>query len=209
MNLRIPPAAFLAVTLLSTSALGETPASAPPAWSYRFDATFNVLPDQQDYLQPTLTADRGPLHLEGRYNYEDQESVAGFVGWNHEMGATVHLALVPMFGGVTGKTDGVIPALEFTLDWKQIELYSEDEYVINLDQSSDSFYYHWSELVFSPANWVAAGLVIQRSRVIHSSRDTQLGPMARFTKGPLEAAAYFLNPASDDHYFIGSLAVSF
>jgi hypothetical protein len=87
MNLAIPPAVFLAVTLWSASnALGETAGSAPTAqvWSCRLNATMNVLPSEPDYLQPTLAADRGSWHLEGRYNYEDRESASAFVGWSYE-----------------------------------------------------------------------------------------------------------------------------
>jgi hypothetical protein len=214
MNLAIPPAAFLAVTLLSASgALGETAGSAATAkaWSYRLDATMNVLPSEPDYLQPTLTADRGALHLEGRYNYEDRESASAFVGWNYETetGTQLRLALTPMFGAVAGKTDGAIPALELTIGVPRLELYSESEYVLDSKDLNNSFFYHWSELALSATDWISAGLVIQRSRLIHNSREIQGGPMVRLTRGPWEGAAYFFNPGSEEHYFVGSIALMF
>ena len=211
MKLGIPAGALLAVALGASSTRGEMldSVSTPPSWSYRFDATVNVLPDQPDYLQPTLTADRGTLHLEGRYNYEELESASGFVGWNYETGSQVTLTLTPMLGGVAGRMHGVIPALEFTLGWHELELYAESEYVVDLGQSSGSFFYHWSELALSPADWISAGVVIQRSRLIHNSREIQSGPLVRLTKWPIEAAAYFVNPGSSDRYFLGSIALSF
>jgi len=208
MNLAVFSALILTALLLPpASAVGQT----APKWSYGFDATFNVLPGQEDFVQPTGTADRGTLHLESRYNYEDRESISGFVGWNYETQRQDkwHLALTPMFGGVAGSIGGVIPSLELTLDYGKLELDAEDEYVIEVSQSSDSFFYHWSELTFAPSAWFAAGLAIQRSRVIHSSRDTQTGPMARVTKGPVEAGFYFFNLGTDDRYFNGSIGVTF
>jgi len=214
MNLAIPPAAFLAALLWSASnALGETAGSAVAAqvWSYRLNATMNVLPSEPDYLQPTLSADRGALHLEGRYNYEDRESASAFVGWNYETDTEtkLRLALTPMFGAVVGKTHGAIPALELTLGVSRLELYSESEYVLDARDSNDSFFYHWSELAFSATDFVSAGLVIQRSRLIHNSREIQSGPMVRLTRGPWEGAAYFFNPGSEEHYFVGSIALIF
>jgi hypothetical protein len=215
MNLAIPPAAFLAVALLwsASNALGETAGSAVTAqvWSYRLNATMNVLPNEPDYLQPTLTADRGSWHLEGRYNYEDRESASAFVGWNYETGteAKLRLALTPMFGAVGGKTHGAIPALELTLGVPRLELYSESEYVLDSKHSDDSFFYNWSELAFSATDGVAAGLVIQRSRLIHNAREIQSGPMVRLTRGPWEGAAYFFNPGSEEHYFLASIALTF
>jgi hypothetical protein len=214
MNRAIPPAAFLAVTLLSASnALGENAGSAATAqvWSYRLNATMNVLPSEPDYLQPTLAADRGSLHLESRYNYEDRESASAFVGWNYETetATQLRLALTPMFGAVVGKTGGAIPALELTLGVPGLELYSESEYVLDSSDSSDSFFYNWSEVAFSATDWISAGLVMQRSRLIHNSREIQGGPMVRLTRGSWEGAAYFFNPGSEEHYFVASIALTF
>jgi hypothetical protein len=39
-----------------------------------------VLPDDDDYVQPTVAVDRGKLHLEGRYNYEARRWGSGFIG---------------------------------------------------------------------------------------------------------------------------------
>src|SRR5262249_37294477 len=157
---------------------------------------------ESDYVQPTMTADRGPLHLEGRYNYEDRESLSGFAGWNLETSSKLTLSLTPMLGGVVGNTDGVIPAVELTLGYGRAELYWENEYVIDLNESSDSYFYNWSELSLSATEWLSAGLVTQRSRVIHTSRDLQRGPFVGVNAGPVEGAAYFFNPWSDDNYFV-------
>jgi len=216
MNLVARTVALLPVALLASSvALAQTPGAvaqppvpSPPKWSFNLVATGNFYPNQDDNVQPTLKADRGALHLEGRYNYEDLKSVSGFVGWNYKTGSRLTLALTPMFGAVVGNTDGPVPALEFTLGFGPLELYTESEYVINVDESSDSFYYHWSELSVSATRGLSLGVAIQRSRVVHSSRDLQRGPFAAFTAGRFEGDAYLLNPGSDDHYFIAAIGLS-
>ena len=185
------------------------PVGPPRTWSYSATATMNVLPGEDDLVQPTLRADRAALHLEGRYQYEDRESVSGFAGWNHVAAGKLTLALTPMLGAVVGRTDGAIPALELTLGFERLELYSESEYVIALGGAGDDFFYNWSELDVSLTDWLSGGLVTQRSRTVETSRDLQRGPFVRLTRGPVDGTAYFFNPGSDDHYFVGSIGVSF
>src|SRR5262249_27974309 len=73
-------------------------------WSVLASAAAYFFPDQPNYLQPTITADRGAWHLEARYNYEDRQSTSAFVGRNLEFGETVKIELTPMIGGLFGPT---------------------------------------------------------------------------------------------------------
>src|SRR5262245_13329455 len=171
-------AAGAAVNAQSTSApepLGASAGASSRDWSLRASVAGYFIPDDDDYVQPTLTADRGPLHLESRYNYESRHSVSGFVGWNIEFGRSVTFQLTPMLGGVAGETDGVVPALELDLTWRRLELYSEGEYVIDLDAHDDSFLYNWSEASVWMTDWLRAGLVTQRTRAFETPRDIQRG----------------------------------
>ena len=117
------------------------------------------MPDDSNYLQPTVSADRGWLHLEARYNYEAQQTASFWAGVNFEAGERVTLALTPMFGIVTGDTDGVAPGLLVTLATWKLELYSEAEWVVDSAETSDSFFYNWSELTLQPVEWFRFGLV--------------------------------------------------
>ena len=191
------------------SAQGPGEADSKPTWSVRASAATYVIPDDENYAQPTLAIDRGGLHLEGRYNYEDRRSVSGFVGWNLEFGETVTLQLTPMFGAVVGDTDGIIPALELDLAWKRLELYSEGEYVFDVDRRRNGFLYNWSELSVWATEWLRAGIVTQRTRAYRRPRDIQRGLLVGVTVAKLEPVFYFFNPGSDDHLFVVSINVEF
>src|SRR5262249_6770711 len=39
-------------------------------WAFYASLGWYFVPDQTNYPQPTVTADRGPVHIEARYNYE-------------------------------------------------------------------------------------------------------------------------------------------
>jgi hypothetical protein len=202
------------------TASAQTPQSPPdasapsaPTWSARASVATYILPDDDNYVQPTVTADGDALHLEGRYNYEDRHSFSGFVGWNLEAGSKVKLEVTPMFGGVVGDTNGVIPAIEATLSFSRFEAYSEGEYVIDVDNHDDRFLYNWSEVSVWATDWLRAGLVTQRTRTFlvpqHSERDIQRGLLAGVSIRKVEGTFYLFNPGSDDYYVVASISLSF
>ncbi len=99
------------------------------AWTVTASAAFYALPDQGDYVQPTLTADRGELHLEARYNYEAQRTASLWAGWAIRGGERIEWEVIPMAGAVFGETDGIAPGYVVSIAWGKIDLYTEGEYV--------------------------------------------------------------------------------
>ena len=178
-------------------------------WEFGLSGAFYVLPDEEDFLQPTFRADRGILHLETRYNYEDRESVSFFAGANFSFGEKVSFTLTPMVGGLVGRTDGIIPALEADLSVGPFEAYAEAEYVFDLGDSSSRYFYMWSELSLWPTEWLRAGVVTQRTRVYATDRDIQRGLLVGVSFKRVEGAVYFFNPGADDYFTVVSLGVSF
>jgi hypothetical protein len=213
------PVAVLAMTFLAATAGAQepTPASPPPpaagpdeaGWELGLAGALYVLPDEEDFLQPTFKADRGLFHFEVRYNYEDRDSTSLFAGANFELGEEVRLSLTPMIGGVAGQTDGIIPALLADFAWGPFEAYGEVEYVFDLDDSDSRYFYMWSELSLWPTEWLRAGMVTQRTRVYQTDRDIQRGLLVGFALEKLDGTVYFFNPGADDHFTVVSLGVSF
>ena len=161
-----------------------------PAWAFDVTAFVYFLPDEPDYLQPTVTADRGSLHLESRYAYEDRYTISLFAGWRATVGNAPTLEVTPMLGVVAGRTNGIAPGLELTLSWGPVELHSESELVLAFGGAGSSFFYAWSELGLRPAKWLRAGLAVQRTRRVHAPREVTFGPMLGVTVGRLGAAIY-------------------
>ena len=211
----LAPLAALGALALAASAGAQTaaasaPASAAPSWSFGVSGAAYLLPDDEDFVQPTLEADHGRLHLETRYNYEDRGSTSFFAGASFEFGGDkLKLALTPMLGGLAGRTDGIVPALEADLTAGPFEAYGEAEYVFDLGDSASSYFYMWSELSLWPTPWLRAGVVTQRTRVYQTERDIQRGLLVGFSWKRVDGTAYFFNPGSDDHFTVVSLGVSF
>jgi hypothetical protein len=193
-----PPAFAQTPEPTAPGAPAAQPATAPdePAssstWSWTAAAALYVLPDDANYVQPMVAADRGRLHLEARYNYEAQQTLSAWAGMNFEAGDTVSLEFTPMFGVVTGDLDGVAPGFLLTLSAWKLTFYSESEYVFDASDEPEHFFYSWTELTIQPTDWFRTGLVTQRTRAYQSERDIQRGLLAGVSlwKGSLTTSVF-------------------
>ena len=179
------------------------------AWSFSVSASTYIVPDSREYVQPTVTADRGWLHLEARYNYEALDTGSAWVGYNLSGGEKLAWEFTPMLGGVFGDTTGIAPGYKGSLSWWKLELYSEGEFVFDTGTSSDSFFYNWSELTLAPVDWFRFGMVTQRTRVYETDRDVQRGLLVRFSYKKVDLSAYVFNPDEDKPTFVFGLGLTF
>jgi hypothetical protein len=201
---------FLAVAVMVVLGTGSALAQpAEPAWEISASLYAYSPPDSQSYLQPTIRADRGKLHLEARHNYEALDTGSVWIGYNLSFGEELKLDLTPMLGAVFGKTNGLAPGYELTLSWRKFQFYSEGEYVFDKDVSSDSYFYMWSEVTYAPVEWFQFGLVGQRTRAYQTEVDTQRGLLARFIYKKMDLTGYVFNPGTDYPTYVVSVGVSF
>lgn len=178
-------------------------------WLLSVSAFTYFVPEDQNYLQPTVTADRGRLHLEARYNYEDLETGSAWIGWNFSAGETLALEFTPMVSVVFGNTDGVAPGYKGSLSWKRLELYSESEYVFDTGDKSDDFFYNWSELSVAPDDWYRLGGVIQKTKSYESHRELQRGLLAGLSYDKADMSAYVFNPDDDRPIVVVAVEVTY
>lgn len=187
------------------------PAGAAGAARWSFDATaiYFDLPDDEDYVQPQFVARRDRLHLEARWNYEDIHTASIFGGWAFGGGSEFEWEAIPILGAVFGETDGVAPGCIVSLSWKELQAYSEIEYVAVFADRESNFLYAWSEITWDPVDAFGAGMVVQRTRVYETDRDTQRGVMARYTHRAFTGAVYWFNPGSSDDFVAISVGAGF
>ena len=78
-----------------------TTAAAPEdsSWEFALTAYPTVVRGGDNYTSAIATADRGPLHLEARYNYESVGARSASIGWNLSGGETIKWELTPLLGG--------------------------------------------------------------------------------------------------------------
>ena len=207
----------LAVVLLVLSpavaaaqeAVAEPAAEKPPGWEFNASVYGYFPPEDHHYAQPTVTADRAALHLEGRYNYEGPKAASVWVGWNLGAGEKLRLDATLMAGGVFGDTRGVAPGYELTLSYGRFEFYSEGEYVFDVEDSANNFFYNWAQLGYSPLDWLTIGIASQRTRLYQTGLDLQRGFFVGFKYKSLKLNVYVFNPGWETPTVVSSIAVSF
>ena len=192
-----------------SSATADPNSTATPEWSFLFTTSGYIVPHDRSYVSPTLGVDRRKLHLEARYNYEDQETGSLWAGYNLGLGEKVVLELTPIVGGVFGKTAGIAPGYEMSVTWKKFALSSDGEYVFDARDHNNSFFYSWNELTYSPADWLRIGMVSQRTRAYHTSLDIQRGLLLGFSHTRLDFTTYVLNAGWTDPTVVLSIGYRF
>ena len=208
------PAILSAICLASQATAQEPaqPAPAPveeePEWEFSGSAFYSHPPRSPDRLTGIFYADRGQLHLEARYNYEDLHTGSVFVGWNFASEGELSASATPMIGAVAGDTKGIAPGLEFELGWKKITWYAEMEYLFDMDDRQNDFFYSWSTLTYGFTDWLDAGIVTERSRLVDDGLSLQRGLALQMHYKNFQFGLYTYNIGSDDAYTTVSLGVT-
>ena len=187
----------LAVALLSLQGYGQDSTRAvenqtEKKWAFSATANFYFLKDDF-FVLPVATADKGRLHLEARYNYEDRNTTSLWVGMNFHFGNNFTLDATPMASVIFGNSDGVAPGLELTMAYKRFELYGEGEYFISTEDINLNYGYLWTDFTYSPTDWFSFGLSGQRTRLYRTDLDVQRGVIASFAYKNAELSGYWYN----------------
>jgi hypothetical protein len=183
--------------------------AAKPSWEFALNAYPTAVRAGDDYTSAIAVADRGPLHLEARVNYESVGARSAFLGWTFAGGESLSWELTPLLGGAWGATRAFVPGLEASLAWRKLDFYLEAEYVRDSKEHDASYTYAWSELGWRPVEWLRLGVAGQRTRAYGGAREIQRGPFAQFHWGPATIGGYWFNPGSAEQVFVGLIGFAF
>lgn len=178
-------------------------------WAFSISGFYYFVPDDANTYMLIGTADHKRLHLETRYNYEDQNTGSAFVGWRFNQSGKLDFEVIPMAGLIVGNTNGIAPGLELSLAYKKFDYYAESEYVIDFEGGENNFFYVWSELAYSPLEALRTGLIVQRTRLYQSNLDVQAGFFANYSFWKMTAGLYYLNPLTSSNIVVVSMSFEF
>jgi hypothetical protein len=216
-------ALLMGLILVSGQAMGQaTPGSEsikPPeglqGWEYTLIIAGYIVPAETSYVNPVLAADHKRLHLEARYNDEDLRTASLWVGYNFVRGDVSagdkwELDITPMLGGVFGRTTGIAPGCEVSLNYrKKVDASISTEYVFDTASKSASFYYSWPQLTYSPVDWFHVGAVAQHTASYQTSFSIQRGFLVGFSRKKWEFTTYVFDPGTTRTIVVLESGVSF
>jgi hypothetical protein len=177
------------------------------AWNYAVETDL-YFTDPFVFL-PIFIADKGNLHLEARYNYEDLKTASAWIGYNIFGGDEFEYFITPMVGGAFGRTNGIAPGLEFTFSYIGFELYSESEYLFDFESKENNFFYNWTDFTYSPLDWLWFGISGQLTKVYETELETDRGLLLGAAYQNFEFTGYFYNISTDDFFVMLALNTDF
>lgn len=192
---------------ISHSSLAQKDSTAN--WSFSLSSFFYFVPHDVNSVSLIGYANYKRWHLEGRYNYEDRNTVSLFGGYRFETGKKFQFAATPMLGFIVGNTDAIAPGLELEASYWKLGYYSETEYVIAFIGREENFLYVWGELTMNPVSTLNLGLSYQKTRLYQTEFDVQFGMLAKYSFGRWTPAIYYFNPFTDNDFLIFALSVDF
>ena len=187
------------------------PDDAAETWSFSAYTYTYFQENARDYIQPTFKADRGVLHLEGRYNYEDYETASVWVGYNYNkvLFKEMDITVTPMIGGALGETRGFAPGFEIEMTNGNWSFSSEGEYFFDSRDSGDDFFYNWSELSYGLECGARLGLVMQKETDAEVKRGLLVGYDFGHDRHTFSLTGYFFDLDKGDPMFVIGLGWEF
>jgi hypothetical protein len=187
----------------------EAPATTEPKWTTSLSTFWIEPPHSSGYLSGILTADRGSLHLEAHWAYEDRDTFSVFAGKSFPVEGDIHGNFTPRIGVAGGDSDGIVPAAALGLNWKALSFTTDVEYMIGTSSDTSDFLYSWSELSWALSERFSVGLVGQRTNVFHQDLTVDRGVLFGMALGKTRLTAYVFNPDLDDPYVSIALSAGF
>jgi hypothetical protein len=171
---------------------------------------YNLLSSGNEYVwMPVFHHQaKNGIYTELRYNYEDLRTLSIYGGKTFAGGKKLQFNLTPMLGYSAGRFTGVSLAMNAEVEWKGFYFSSQTQYSMATKQSSDDFFFSWSESGYNISDNFFTGVAIQYTRQQGIS-EADPGFVAGINFKNFSIPAYAFNPFQPGRYFIVGLNYEF
>lgn len=137
------------------------------------------------YFRPSESFSMGPIvklknkrhwYIEGRYNYEERQTVSLYFGKSYSRQSKFSYTIVPIVGGVVGRFKGGSIGVNMELSYQHFYLSSQSQYTASSSREAQDFFFSWTELGYEITPWCFAGLSMQPTYYTQSRRNSAVSP---------------------------------
>ena len=207
MKKRVVLSLFVMVFAFVSATKAQDNNTEKPKWNHYFEADLYF--EDDFYVLPMYRADRNHLHLEARYNYEDFQTFSTWGGYNFFGGDKLEYFVTPMAGVAFGNTIGFVAGAEMTFTLGGFELYNESEYLAGFESKDDNFFYAWTDLTYSPTDWLWVGLSSQVTKPYQVDTEFSGGFILGGGYKNFELSGYLYDIWTDEPFVMVALSFSF
>jgi hypothetical protein len=164
---------------------------------------YYVQPKSIGFIVPKVSYQgAGNWHAEARYNYEEIQTGSVHIGKKFSFKTLPDLEVTPLagvcFGRLTGGSIG--SSIKFSLG--RFDFFSEPQYVYSITDSSSSYFYSWSELLFNCSSSFYGGVAFQQTKTISELPFYEPGLVAGCSIRNFDIPLYFFSPFNDRRNFV-------
>jgi hypothetical protein len=144
------------------------------------------------------------LYIEGRYNYEELNTLSLYVGKNLTgVVRKVSYSVIPLIGVVAGQFKGGSAGFNAAVEYSNFFFSTQSQYTVSINKNYSDFYFTWCELGYQPLKWVYAGFTVQQTYLQNvETLYTEPGFVLGFSLGKFTLPLYVFNPLQNSNYFV-------
>ena len=141
------------------------------------------------------------FYAEGRYNYEDLNTVSVYLGRTFSNEAKVSYSISPIVGAVIGQFNGGSVGANISLGYKDFFLYSQPQYTFAAENSINNYIYSWTDISYSPLNWLSLGVSLQHTKPKKTKGFVESGFVIEAAYQRFTFPVYIFNPLQSNRTF--------
>lgn len=139
---------------------------------------------------------------EARYNYDELNTFSLYAGRKFSNAGIVSWEATPLIGGLLGQMTGGSVGMNVGMDYRKLFFTSQSQYSFSIENTSEKFFYNWSELGYEATRWLYAGLALQQTNVYRNTARMEPGCMIGFSIKNWTIPLYAFNTADEQRYFV-------
>lgn len=144
----------------------------------------------------------GNWYGEARYNFDELNTFSLYAGKKFTGGNVLSWEATPLIGGLLGQMTGGSLGMNFGMDYKRIFFSTQSQYSFSLENTTDKFFYNWSEVGVEATKWLYAGIALQQTNVYRTQGKMEPGCMVGFSFNNWTIPFYAFNTSNEERYFV-------
>ena len=139
---------------------------------------------------------------EARYNFDELNTFSLYAGKRFSKAGILSWEATPMIGALMGQMKGGSVGMNGGIELEKIFFSTQSQYTFSLENSTDKFFYTWSELGYAATSWLYAGLALQQTNVYRENVKIEPGCMIGFSIKNWTIPLYAFNNSDRERYYV-------
>jgi cell division protein FtsN len=142
------------------------------------------------------------FYAEGRYNYEALNSFSFYMGRTFSKESALSYSISPIAGAVMGDYNGGSFGVNISLGYKNFYFFSQPQYTFSLAGAYDNYIYSWTDLTYSPLNWLSVGVSLQHTKPYQAKSYMENGFVVEAAYKKFTFPIYIFSPLTSGRTFV-------